>query len=106
MGSEMKYFRRRGEAEVQEGTSSTLERSLGEQLVLVGPDDAFRRNLRKRLVTVARHRYTGHGVILAESGDFRKALLEAATAGSLFSAAGLAALLLRSHREKLSLLLR
>jgi len=102
----MKYFRRREEAEVQEGAFSTLERNLGENLVLVDLDDAFRRNLRKRLVTVARRRDAGHGVILAESGDFRKALLEAAAAGSLFSAAGLAALLLRSHREKLSLPLR
>lgn len=103
----MKYLRRRKETEVQEEAFSTLERSLGKNLVPVEPDDAFRSSLGKRLVTVARHRDEGTGVVLAKPGVSRKAVLEmAAVVGSLFSAAGLAALILHFHREKSSLPLR
>lgn len=104
----MKYFRRRKGTDVQEEAFSTLERSLGENLIPVEPDHAFQSSLGKRLVTVARHRDEGNGVVLAKSGVSRKVVLETAAlvVGSLFSAAGLAALLLHFHREKSSMSLR
>jgi hypothetical protein len=103
---EMKYLKRWKEAEVQGEEFLALERSLREHLIPVGPDDAFRRNLGKRLVAVAHHRHAGQDVILAEPGNPRKALLEAAVVGSLFSVVGLVAFLLRSHWERSSLPLR
>jgi hypothetical protein len=104
---EMKYFRRRKDTEAQEEAFSTLERNLEEHLVPVEVDDAFRNSLGKRLVAVARHRDEGNGVVLAKSGVSRKVVLETvAVVGSLFSAAGLAALLLHFHRERSSMPLR